>query len=64
MTQIKMTEERARAILAAYQTGDFSIEVGDFTPGGEPAEEVLERAADAAEAYLDSMGRPHGGNES
>jgi hypothetical protein len=50
-----MTEERARAICFAYQAGDFSIEVGDFTSGGEPPEEVLERAADEAEAYLDTL---------
>jgi hypothetical protein len=57
MTKL-MTETRAQAILAAYQHDDYSIDLSDFTDGGEPQEEVLERAYDAAEAYLDrSQGR-------
>jgi hypothetical protein len=54
-SQIKMTEERARAILAAYQADDYSIDLSDFSAGGEPQEEVMERASDAAEAYLDRL---------
>lgn len=53
-----MTIETARRIEAAYQAGNIDMltrsEIEPYTSGGEPDDEVLERAMDAAQAVLDA----------